>query len=282
LVIEEMAKLALARRIAAQYARLAPVEAVALGGSLTTDFAGADSDIDLYVYSRTALDMADRRRIATAAALHAEVDNRYWEPGDEWIDRASRTGADVMFRDMGWTEDALRRLLNEHQAAVGYSTALWHNVRRSAVLFDRSGWFGELQAFADQDYPATLQRAIIAKNYPLLRQNISSYLRQIEKAVARGDLVSINHRLAALLASYFDIVFAVNRLPHPGEKRQIAIAERACRHLPAGMARQVTALLAAGARADTQIGAVVHDLVDGLDALLREVGLAPWPRELKT
>lgn len=53
-------------------------------------------------------------------------------------------------------------------------------------------------------------RTIVALNHPVLRDVIPSYYAQIEKAVGRGDLVSVNHRLAALLASYFDTVFAVN------------------------------------------------------------------------
>ena len=54
--------------------------------------------------------------------------------------------------------------------------------------------------------------------------------------MARGDLVSLNYRVAALLASTFDILFALNRLPHPGEKRLLAFATQHCPLRPAGMA----------------------------------------------
>ena len=46
-----------------------------------------------------------------------------------------------------------------------------------------------------------------------------SFLYQVDKAVERNDLISINHRTTELLASYFDIIFALNEKLHPGEKR---------------------------------------------------------------
>jgi hypothetical protein len=107
---------------------------------------------------------------------------------------------------------------------------------------------------------------------------MSSYLHQIEYAVRRDDIVSVNHRVAALLASYFDIVFALNRALHPGEKRLLAFARRECALLPIEMDADVAAVLtAAGSASDT---IVVHlaRLLDRLDALLREAGfdLPTW------
>ena len=46
-----------------------------------------------------------------------------------------------------------------------------------------------------------------------------------------------------MLASYFDIVFAVNGQPHPGEKRLVEFAGALCPNLPTGMVEGVTAFL---------------------------------------
>lgn len=99
----------------------------------------------------------------------------------------------------------------------------------------------------------------------------SSYERQIRKAVARGDRVSVNHRLAALLASYFDVIFAVNRQLHPGEKRLIALAEALCPARPANMQSQLAAVLAPCADG-AELTRAVTRLLDHLDQFLAETG----------
>jgi len=178
-----------------------------------------------------------------------------------------------MFRTPQWLEDQLDRVLVRHEASVGYSTCFWYNVLTSQMLFDRSGWYSALQQRAQQPYPEPLRLAIIGKNFPILRQTLSSFLHQVEKAVERNDLVSINHRVASLLASYFDVLFAVNRLPHPGEKRLIEIAETRCAKRPVGMSRQIESALRASATASHEVVARAELLVEGLEQLLRGEGL---------
>lgn len=261
--------LALAEGIAGRFAAIIEVEAVALAGSRTSPFADSQSDLDLYVYADAIVPTSLRAEIVRNAR-RAEIGNSFWEPGDEWIDADSGISIDVMFRTTRWIQDRLDSVLQRHEASVGYSTCFWYNVRNSRALFDRSGWFKELQEKASQPYPEALQRAIVAKNYPILRSNLSSYLRQIELAVQRHDPVSLNHRAAAMLASYFDIVFAVNAQPHPGEKRLIELARALCLNLPSGMAEQVTAFLSA--LPNNRVTERANAILEGLDELLRRKG----------
>ena len=258
----------LANSIAQRYAELPQVEAVALAGSQTSGVADANSDIDLYVYGNAELPLAARAAIAQARARHAEVGNQFWEPGDEWVDAETGIQVDVMFRSCAWIEEQLERVLVRHEASVGYSTCFWHNVISSRALFDRNAWLQNLQSQAARPFPEALRRAIIAKNFPILRQTLSSYHHQIERAASRNDEVSVNHRVAALLASYFDILFAVNRLPHPGEKRLVAFAESNCKLLPEGMSAQLRELLrACTLRQD--VLRHVDALLDGLEVILK-------------
>jgi Domain of unknown function (DUF4037) len=262
----------LAAQVAARFGRLAEVEAVVLAGSLTGAFKDAGSDIDLYVYSAAEVPLAERSAIARAFAARPEVGNDFHESGDEWLDDATGIHVDVMFRRPDWIESQLSRVLDEHRASIGYSTCFWHNVLSSRVLFDRRGWFAALQAKAQSPYPDALVDAVIAKNRPILRDTLSSYRYQIESAVQRGDAVSLQHRVAALLESYFDIVFSLNRVPHPGEKRLLPWVHGACQHVPVGIDQDVQGLLAASVGDGRDAVASVDRLIDGLDVLLRDQG----------
>ena len=95
-----------------------------------------------------------------------------------------------------------------------------------------------------KDYPKQLQKNIIHRNLMLIKDKpFASYYEQIEKAILRNDINSINHRIAAFLASYFDIIFAINELLHPGEKRLLNYAKKHCKILPADFESNILDLL---------------------------------------
>ncbi len=202
--------------IAEAFGTYPQVLAVALSGSRLSAHSDEQSDYDLYVYTLSDLPIAFRRSLA---GENGELDNRTWEHGDEWIDLSTGSRVDVMYRSPSWIQDRLDDVLQHHRASLGYSTSFWYNVLHSEPLFDPRGWYRDLQQHARVPYPPQLRRAIIAKNEPVLRRNHSSYRRQLEIALHRNDLVSLQHRLTAMLSSVFDIWFALQQQPHPGEKR---------------------------------------------------------------
>jgi len=263
------AALEVARAVAQRYAELPEVEAVALGGSRATGVADGRSDVDLYVYARSAPSRAAREAVARSRSERPQLFGDAFEPGDEWVEREALLHVDVMFREVAWIEAELDRVLVRHEARVGWTTCLWHNVRTCTPLFDRAGWLEGLRARAAAPYPEALRRAIVAKNLPLLRRSLSSYQHQLEKARARGDAVAVNHRVAAFLASAFDVLFALNRVPNPGEKRLLEAALRDCPVRPFGFEEDVGELLAGGA----DVAATADSLAEDLEGVAEAQGL---------
>lgn len=111
----------------------------------------------------------------------------------------------------------------------------------------------------------------------MLRNVIPAYLHQIEKAVNRQDLLSIIHRIAAFLAIYFDIIHAINRVTHPGEKRLIQLTLERCEHVPEGMQSQVEAVLNNATPPSQSLIEAHNLLIDSLGELLKAEGLLDHP-----
>lgn len=257
-------------------ARLPQVEAVALGGSRARTAVPADphSDVDVYVFTRADIALADRQRIVAAlGGRSVRLDQRFWGLSDEWVDPATGITVDLTHFDAGWMQDALERVLLHHRASLGRTTCFWHTLRQATPLFDRDGWLAGRQALARGPYPEALRQAIIDLNHPVLRGIGTAYVAQIAKAVARHDAVSVNHRLAALLASYFDCVFAACRVPHPGEKRLIELALAAGPGAPPHLAEDVGEALRLAAVDPPALVPALHRLLDRLDEALVGAGL---------
>ena len=248
------------QRLTQAFGHLPQVLAVVLAGSRAVAKSDLSSDFDLYVYAVCEVPIEFRR---TLLGENAEIDNHFWEPGDEWSDPSTGAQIDIMYRSPEWIEEQLNRVLSRHEAALGYTTCFWYNVVHSEALFDPRSWYQELQNRGRVAYPEGLRHAIVMKNWPVLRRNHSSYRHQIEVALSRGDIVSVQHRVTAFLTSFFDIWFALERKPHPGEKRLLS-------HLPEPWVSLVRAL------AEASPGTLlthIDALVDCVDAKLIEEGI---------
>ena len=269
----ESVYLGLASRLADSFSKFPQVEAVAWAGSLTAGSAiDRASDIDLYVYVSQPILLSDRLNLVEAlgGASRADMDLDFWGPGDEWIDASTGIEVDTMYWDPGWMEGVLAQTLEKHHASLGYTTCFWHSLLNARILFDRSGWLASFKQKYTRPYPEELRQAIIQRNRVVLRDVIPGYRNQVEKAVKRADLVSINHRVSALIASYFDILFAFNRVPHPGEKRLIEHAVRLCPRMPRNMVAQVETVLRCAGDTDPRLVVEIDRMIDDLEAFLEE------------
>jgi len=247
----------LANNVAEQFAKISNVEAVALGGSQSDGLIDQHSDMDI---------------VEKLGASRADMDLTFWDTGDEWFDLATGIEVDVMYWSPIWIEEQLEWVIIKHQASMGYTTCFWRTVKNSKILFDRNGWFSELQEKSRQPYPVQLKRAIVEKNHPVLRNVILSYYGQIKKALGRKDIVSINHRLAALFASYFDVLFALNEVLNPGEKKILKFVKDECLLIPENLEQQITNIFQSAAVGEKIVLKKLDNLLDGLDNLLRAEG----------
>lgn len=247
--------------IVKQFAELPEVRAIALAGSQATGLANNDSDFDVYVFTQAPLTNGQR----LAMSRHLSSSTQWvdaWGPSIEWEDPLAGARIDAIFFEAAWLEDQLDKVLLRHEASLGYSTCFWHTLRVSQPLYDRADWLAGLQQRAFSAYPETLRQNILALNGSVLRGTQASYREQIAKALARNDWVSVNHRIAALLASIFDIVFALNRQTHPGEKRLLDHTSHSCAVLPDNFRALVLALV----HPDDQDPAIILATVDALVA----------------
>lgn len=206
-------------------------EAVALGGSRAAGKSDESSDIDVYVYVTGEIPLLTRREILGKYCSEMEIGNHYWEAEDNCV-LNNGIDIDIIYRDLDDFSKEIEYVVDGGNAHNGYTTCMWHNLLTCRILYDKNGRLTELKSRFRVPYPRELKINIIENNMHLLSGRLPSYDMQIKKAYLRGDHNSINHRVTEFLASYFDIIFAVNEMTHPGEKRLVQICREQCRILP--------------------------------------------------
>ena len=217
--------------------------AIAIGGSSAARSDDSMSDIDVYFFTENEVSPEKREEIVRKYASIYEIGD-YFGPGDEFYSEALGRQIDAMFFDRNWFEEMFRNTWIRHYPSNGYTTAFLYTLKNFEIIYDPSGWLKKLRSELDSPYPDELKRNIIRRNLMLMKYKpFASYYEQTEKAVRRGDIVSVNHRTAAFLASYFDALFAINGLLHPGEKRLVQYAREHCRILPENFEQDINSLL---------------------------------------
>lgn len=209
------------------------VESIAIGGSTTAKTSDKSSDIDVYIFSNTGIPIEKRANIIEPVSSKSEIGGEYFGSGDEFFVDKINQQLDVMYWNISWFENVIENVWEKHYPSNGYTTCFLYTLKNFNIIYDKNNWLKSLQEKLNCDYPKELQHNIIKRNMMLMKDKpFASYYEQIEKAIIRKDITSINHRIAAFVASYFDVIFALNKQLHPGEKRLIDFALTNCKILP--------------------------------------------------
>lgn len=220
---------------------LPQIEAIALGGSRAGSHYDEKSDYDIYLYCTAPVPVEIRRSILEKYCSYMEIDNRFWEQEDDCTLK-NGIDMDILYRNLEDFCAGLSYVVEQCQPYNGYTTCMWHNLKTCRIIYDRDGHLQAAKNRFDVPYPEKLRANILDRSWKLLRGAMPAYELQINKAVTRGDLVSINHRTAAFLEAYFDLLFALNRQTHPGEKRLIPLCRESCATLPERFEENLSAL----------------------------------------
>ena len=191
------------------------------------------------------------------------LENKFWEVEDNCT-LSDEIDIDIIYRNINDFENNIENVVETHQASNGYTTCFWHNLKNSKVLYDPHKEFHNLKERFEVPFPKELKENIISKNFRLLTGNLPSYDKQILKAFNRGDFVSVNHRIAAFIESYFDIIFAINELTHPGEKRMISYAKEHAKILPKQFEESLNILL-------YSVGSSIGDVEKNLKNIIKNL-----------
>jgi predicted nucleotidyltransferase len=251
------------------FSKIEQVDGIVLAGSHATKTNDKDSDYDIYIYISKEIPIEKRKVITDKYCSYMELNNTFWETEDDGFLKEDSIPVEIIYRNLDWIDGLLNKTLIKCEADIGYTTCFWANFINSIILYDKNGDLNKLQEKYKIKYPDKLKQNIIKKNYPLLKLKMPSYYYQIEEALKRDDFISINHRVAALLASYFDIIFAINEMAHPGEKKIFKIIKDNNFRVPVDMEKNINTILKYATSKDSKILLEIDSLIDNLDTLLK-------------
>ena len=251
----------------AELSALPQVEAIALGGSRAGTHFDEKSDYDVYLYCTGPIAEEVRRELLGRYCSRMEIGNHFWEYEDNCT-LNNHVDIDLLYRDLdAFTED-VADVVERCHGRNGYTTCMWHNLLTCKVLYDRDGRLTAAKQRFNVPYPEALRQDILTRSWKLLRAAMPAYELQIQKALQREDLVSVKHRVSAFLESYFDLLFALNRKTHPGEKRLMKLCRESCPLLPERFEENLNSLFAHMFTSCSQVPEDIGRILDALAKIL--------------
>ena len=252
---------AILQRIVTAIADLPGIAAIALGGSTAAGLADDSSDFDLYVYYHqplaAAADRAVRLRpLADEGTLEVDIPTF----GLEDHLHVQHKLIELVYLDLDRLNAEVTQAYGAGMSSEGYTTALLYILVRSPVLHDATGEVMELRERLRAGYPEPTRARLLREHPELLRY----YLELLRISQQREDLLFVQHMRYNLHMIFFNLLFALNRLYHPGGKRLLIHAQR-CAVQPANLATRWNDI----SRLVADDGALVDRLEDLIDDLFR-------------
>lgn len=209
-------------RIVESVGDLSGVVAVSLGGSSTSGLADEASDLDLHVYWTEPMASVDERSERLAAiADPGSVRTGLTSWGLE--DHLSVSGrlVELIYRRWDDVLGEVERAYDPGLLGQGFTTAVLYSIARGHPLHDLTGELIAAKVRLNREFPEATRVALLRRESPLLGFN----LKLLRQAQDRGDLLFAQHLRYKLQMLFFDLLFALNQMYHPGEKR---LLEHSC------------------------------------------------------
>ena len=237
------------------------IDAIVLSGSKTSLINDEMSDYDIYIYSKEKVNIETRKNFIKKYSSFYELGNDYFEYGDEFI--IDDICFDFTYRDLSFAENEINYIWREFNSKIGYTTAFLYNIKNSKIIYDKDSKFQNIQNELNKEYPDKLKENIIKKNLAVMKdKKCASFFEQLEKAIKRKDIVSVNHRVSAILTSYFDILFALNKELHPGEKKLIKYVYKLCKLIPKNFENDIANIINGGLN---------ENILDSVNSLIKNL-----------
>lgn len=194
------------------------IKAIVLGGSRATGYDQEDSDYDVYIYLASPLPITKRKEVIEPFVNYMEYGNQFWELEDDGV-LNNGIEIELIYRNIVEFEKMISPIRVNH----GYTTCFVDNILSSKILYEQDFYFSDLKERVSDVLNEQLITKIIDYNFPIINKKIPSLYNQFKKAVQRKDIHSMNHRLTEYFSIYHDIIFAINKEYHKGEKRLLEL-----------------------------------------------------------